>query len=311
MEGAWDVLPDEMQERVIRQMSVDEFLALLKTDRRQASRAHDERLWRHFFQRDFYRETPEKPFFVKTWRSYYMTCRRLLRSLGYDNYTSAVTSGINGAILCMSFTRYMMRILFDVELTRDFFTQNSVPQVLEQYFEGRQWAVPLLEIASMYYRGVLDPLMSELYVNRIRMHAYQDSLRTAFEDPEHVMDLLVRVFLRHLNEPNLMTVWNEASHTRRPVPLQCSFATLVMFEPEARDEFEDMMRRDVVRVNQRVDGRFIIHTQVQAVFYFYAIALPWRKIVDLFNLFNEPLPNDAGGYKVMSLEDALSQARIF
>jgi hypothetical protein len=301
-----DDMPVEMQDLVIKRMNVTDFLRLVQTSHSYAQYAYDEYYWRHFTLRD-YPGLDLLPFFATSWRTFYLACRRLDCLLGRPTTAQTRASTECGALLCMSFFRHFYFLTFGQELTADTFA--ALPNVHdfqavhygEENANAGHWSYPFTAISFMYHTSHHhDELMVELLVNRIRTPEFQRTLvqqlehmrDTVFDDPEGVTPLLLRVFLKHLNTPNLMTAWNLTSHrkasaVRQPLPLKCTFLTLVMFEPEAIAEYNDMVEKRYLRVEEDHERRvFTLVRHAEAFFFFQAIALHWKDIVELFKLFS-------------------------
>jgi hypothetical protein len=297
-----DDMPVEMHDLVIKRMNVTDFLRLVQVNQAYARYAHDEYYWRHFTLRD-YPSLDVLPFFATSWRTFYLACRRLDCLLDRPTAAQTRASLECGALLCLSFFRHYYFLLFGRELTPETFAM--LPNVLEfqevhfgpENANAQHWSHPFIMLSFMYYTSNHDDLMTEILVNRIRTEAFQRTLaqhieQTREDDPEGVGELLLRVFFKHLNTPNLLTAWNLTSHkkaaaVRRQLPLKCTFLTLVMFEPEARAEYVDMLEKNYLRVKEDHERRkFLLMRHPEAFFYFQAIALPWRDIVELFNLFS-------------------------
>lgn len=317
IKGDFEGLPPEMRDMVIKRMSVPTFLSFVQTRSEYAEMAFDEYYWEHFTRRDYpYQEF--LPFFATSWRTFYLACKHL------ECYLPHTFDDVkNGALLCISFWRHFFYLTQHLEFDEVFVRDNpDVMQILGDMFganaDNTHWAVPFLTLSHMYFhRGRLNDgdVMVELLVNRVRNQTFQQAFEKSMinilhviDDPERVTQLLLKVFLKHLNTPNVFTRWNLASHTRSKVPLKCSFLTLVMFEQEAKDDFNDMLSRGILEIAEDPERRkFVLRRRRDAYFYFQAIAAPWDDIVSLFNLFStESLTRDKDTGKLLLCKSPVS-----
>lgn len=301
-------LPPEVQDIVMSHMEPRDFLNMVQTSTEYAVRAFDERIWRQFVLRDFQGELvdgEELPFFALTWRSYYLACRRLLGMLekglcvtGKDAVIKTARDG-SGAMLCISFFRHYYFLTQLHELTEDVFERNdyNVLAVMAGMFGGVQdpehWSFAFLVLCLWYFNHGAEHFqhLVDVFVNSVRRPVFQENLKQTLSnapgDPEKVQLLLLCTFLRHLNQPNLMTAWYYSRRKQISVPLQCATPTLVMFEREAKLDFLDMYERGMVSIRKNEEEHTIqLRCGLDAYFYFNAIALSWSLIAELFQFFN-------------------------